>query len=154
MALPVKLLESFGSEQEQVKREGIRYELGYLVEGPSIDINLEFLAHDLQYEHHQCRTGAERRRKKTRRENRCIPERSRNEPVVKKSGHRVNANRPGDRQQDERHDHLVGLTAGHPEQNVKEDEGVDCQVTIQNQNVPREQRVGKIRASNDWSQVP
>src|ERR1039457_1374588 len=107
MALTVEFFERLGSKQEQVECKGIRNELDHLVEGPSVNCNLEFLAHYLQYDHHQCRTGAERRGKKTRRENRRIPEWSGNEPVVKKGRHCMNANCPRDRQHNERQNHLV-----------------------------------------------
>ena len=108
------------------------------------DVKSGELPDDLIQDDDQSRPGTESRSEKTRRQNGRVPEGPRCNPVVDERRHRVNAHRPRDGKENERQHvlHVDGPVVIRIPQEVSGDEKVQKQISVQDDDVPAEQRTG------------
>jgi hypothetical protein len=87
---------------------------------------------------------------------RGVPEGAGFEAREEERRYRVDSDRKRNRKKDDRQYDLriVFPTRVRLEQNVGDDEPVDQEIEVQNEDVPGQQRMRKIRRSDDWHQMP
>ena len=152
----VVLLECLGPVQEEIQEHRVGHQFGDLADGLLLDFEPREPPQELQHDEQDGRPRAERRRQELRSQDGGVPVRSGCETVVEKGCHGVDADGHGNRQQDQRHDDagVVGSAAEGTIQNVCDDREVDEEVEIQNQDVPRQDRLRKVQVAPGWEQVP
>ena len=100
-------------------------------------------ARDQAAEDQQRGPGGKRRRQETRRQHRRQPERPARQAVVEECRHRVNADRPGNREDDDRAQPAAAGRRCAPIQRGPRDDDVQQQVAAERQHVPEHHRRGR-----------
>jgi len=152
----IELGEDFGRDEEEVQRHRVGEQFANLEQRRLRDLHATELLENPEDQEDQRGPRAERTRDETRSQQCRVPEGAGLEAHEQKSRHGVDSDRERNREEDDRQNdpRVVFVALEGREQDVGNDEPVEQEIEIENEDVPGQQRVRKVRRSDDRHQMP